>query len=89
MTERSIGSRDLNSICFGLIIKRLRVQRGWTVLQLAAASGINRVHVGVIERGGNSPNLRTFVSLCYALGADPTVVLREVLQNSSQYRQLQ
>lgn len=86
MTERSAGARDLNSICFGLIIKRLRVQRGWTVLQLAAASGINRVHVGVIERGGNSPNLRTFVSLCYALGADPTEVLREVLQNSSQYR---
>lgn len=87
MTQRKIGSRDLNSICFGLIVKRLRVQRGWTVLQLAAAAGMNRVHVGVMERGGNSPNLRTFVALCYALGADPTEVLREVLQMTAQYQQ--
>lgn len=86
MTERTIGSRDLNSIILGLIFKRLRLQRGWTVQQVATAAGLNRVHVGVIERGGNSPNLRTFVALCYALGADPTEVLREVLANSAQFR---
>lgn len=84
MTERTSGSRDLASICFGLVVKRLRLQRGWTVLQLAAAAGLNRVHIGVIERGGNSPNLRTFLAICYALGAEPTEVLREVLQKRAQ-----
>lgn len=86
MTERTIGSRDLNSIILGLIFKRLRLQRGLTVQQVATAAGMNRVHVGVIERGGNSPNLRTFVALSYALGADPTEVLREVLTNRAQFQ---
>ena len=86
MTERKGASRDLDAICFGLIVKRLRMQRRWQVQQLAEAAGMSRVHIGVIERGGNSPNLRTFTSICYALGADPTEVLREILQNRAQFR---
>jgi transcriptional regulator with XRE-family HTH domain len=86
MTERSGGSRDLNSICFGLIVKRLRIRRGWQIRQLAEAAGMNRVHIGVIERGGNSPNLRTFIAISQALGADPTEILREILQNREQFR---
>ena len=83
MTERAAAKRDLYSICFGLIVRRLRLQRGWTILQLADAVGYSRVHVGVIERGGNSPNLQTFLAFCWALGADPADVLREVLQNTA------
>jgi transcriptional regulator with XRE-family HTH domain len=86
MTERAAGSRDLDSICFGLIVKRLRIQRGWQVQQLAEAAGMNRVHIGVIERGGNSPNLRTFIAISHALGADATEILREVLQNRAQFQ---
>ncbi len=87
MTEMKGASRDGDAISFGLIVKRLRLERGWTVLQLAEAARINRVHVGVIERGGNSPSLRSFVSICYALGADPSDILREVLQNRPKTRQ--
>jgi transcriptional regulator with XRE-family HTH domain len=87
MTERASGSRDLDSICFGLIVKRLRLQRGWTVLQLAQMAGMNRVHIGVIERGGNSPNLQTFIRISHALGADPTAVLAEILRNRAQFQQ--
>lgn len=86
MTERTIGARDLDSICFGLIVKRLRLQRGMQVQQLAEAAGMNRVHIGVIERGGNSPNLRSFIAISQALGADPTEILREILQNRAQFR---
>ena len=86
MTERFGAARDLDAICFGLIVKRLRMQRGWTVLQLAKAAGMNRVHIGVIERGGNSPNLRSFIAISYALGADPTAILGEILRNREQFR---
>jgi transcriptional regulator with XRE-family HTH domain len=80
MTEMKGASRDPNGISFGRIVKRLRLERGWTVQRLARVVGMNRVHIGVIERGGNSPNLRSFVAICYALGADPAEVLREILQ---------
>jgi len=86
MTERTGASRDLDSICFGLIVKRLRIQRGWQIQQLAAAAGMNRVHIGVLERGGNSPNLESFIRISHALGADPTEVLREILQNRAQFQ---
>jgi DNA-binding XRE family transcriptional regulator len=84
MTERKGRARDLDSICFGLVVKRLRISRGMQVQQLAAATGLSRAHVGVIERGGNSPNLRTFLTLSHALGVDPMEVLREFLQTRAQ-----
>ncbi len=86
MTEQKGASRELDSICFGLIVKRLRIQRGWQVQQLAQATGMSRVHIGVIERGGNSPNLRSFIAICFALGADPPTVLAEILRNRSQFQ---
>jgi transcriptional regulator with XRE-family HTH domain len=86
MTERRVGSRDHDAICFGLIVKRLRMQHGWQVQQLAEAAGMNRVHIGVIERGGNSPSLLTFIAICQALGADPPTVLREILDNRALFQ---
>jgi transcriptional regulator with XRE-family HTH domain len=86
MTELRGGARDHDAICFGLIVKRLRMQRGWTIQQVASVVGIHRTHLGVIERGGNSPTLRTLIALSHALGADPTDVLREILQNREQFR---
>jgi len=87
MTEMKGASRDEDAIYFGRMVKRLRLQHGWTVEQLANTVGMTRVHVSVIERGGNSPKLRTFIALSNALGADPTEVLRAILQNRAQLRQ--
>jgi len=86
MTERKGASRDLDSICFGLIVKRLRTKRGMQVQQLAQLTGLSRAHVGVIERGGNSPNLRTFIAISQALGADQMEILREILQTRAQFQ---
>lgn len=86
MTEIKAGARDQDAITFGLIVKRLRMQRGWTIQQLSRATGMNRVHLGVIERGGNVPSLRSFIALSTALGADPLEVLREILQIREQFR---
>jgi hypothetical protein len=45
-----------------------------------------RPHHRVIERGGNTPSLRNFIAICYVLGADPTEVLREILENRQQFQ---
>jgi ribosome-binding protein aMBF1 (putative translation factor) len=59
MPEKKGSSRDLDAICFGLIVKRLRMQKGWTLQQLSFATGFHANYLGVIERGGNTPSLQS------------------------------
>jgi DNA-binding XRE family transcriptional regulator len=61
-------SRD--AICFGAIIRRLRVRRGWTRAKLAQRSGLNATYVGLLERGRNIPSLETILELAEVLGVD-------------------
>lgn len=86
MTEIKGGSRDPDAVCLGLIVKRHRMQRGWSLQQLGAAIGIHPTHVGVIERGGNLPGLKTLLALAQVFGVDPGEMLREMLVNREQFR---
>jgi len=64
---------------FGLM-SQCEVQRGWTVLNPAHVTGC----AGLMSASASAAAIRrgfgTFISLCYTLDADPTEVLREVLQ---------
>jgi transcriptional regulator with XRE-family HTH domain len=86
MTEIKGGSRDPDAVCFGLIVKRHRMQRGWTLQQLGAAIGIHPTHAGVIERGGNLPGLKTLLALARVFAIDPGEMLREMLASREQFR---
>jgi DNA-binding XRE family transcriptional regulator len=86
MTEIKGGSRDPDAVCLGLIVKRHRMQRGWSLQQLGAAIDVHPTHVGVIERGGNLPGLKTLLKLAQVLGVDPGDMLREMLANREQFR---
>lgn len=86
MTELKGGSRDPDAVCLGLIVKRYRMQRGWTLQQLGSAIGVHPTHLGVIERGGNLPGLRTLLSLAQVFGVDPGNILREMLDNRRQFQ---
>ncbi len=86
MPERKGASRDPDAICLGLIVKRLRVQRGWSIRQLAPAIGLHPTHLGVIERGGNLIGMSSFLNLAAVMDVDPGVILREVLENRRQFR---
>ena len=46
-----------------------------TQAQVAEAAGIDASFYGQIERGANTPSLKTFVDIAYALKADPADLL--------------
>jgi len=66
------------SIRFGAVIRRLRLERGWSIVRLAQHVGMSAPYLSVLEQGGNDTTLSTIVKLCNALGADIGEVMREV-----------
>ena len=85
MPEQKGASRDPDAICLGLIVKRMRLQRGWTIRQVADAIGVHPTHLGVIERGGNLMSMNSFLNFATVLNVDPGEILREVLENRRQF----
>lgn len=86
MPETKGAARHPDAICFGLILKRHRMQRGWTLQQLGRASGLTPTFLGVMERGGNSPSLQTLLRLAEVFGIDAADLMREIVQNREQFR---
>lgn len=63
---------------YGEIGRRMRSVREalrMTQAQVAEAAGIDASFYGQIERGVNTPSLKTFVDIAYALKADPADLL--------------
>lgn len=52
---------------FGKVLRRIRVQSGFTQQTLGLESGIDRSYISLIERGESSPTLDTILQLCAAL----------------------
>jgi len=52
---------------FGLAVRQLREQQGWSQEQLAERSDLNRSYVGEIERGRVIPSIVTAQKLAHAL----------------------
>jgi len=65
---------------FGAIIRRLREQRKWTLIDFSRKAGMNPTYLGFIERGENSPTLDTVILLAKVLGTEASEVLREMEQ---------
>ncbi|BEP42802.1 MAG TPA: helix-turn-helix transcriptional regulator [Variovorax sp.] len=53
---------------FGVTIRQLREDRGWSQEELAERSDLNRSYVGEIERGRVIPSIVTAQKLATALG---------------------
>lgn len=66
---RTLGGR-LNPPTIGPRLKQLRKERGWTLDELAAASGVSRSMLSQIERGQANPTLATVWHLSQALGVE-------------------
>jgi transcriptional regulator with XRE-family HTH domain len=69
-----------DAVRFGAIVNRLRMGRGWSLADFAAASGMNATYLGVLERGGNMPNLATVVQLARVFGMKGWELVRELEQ---------
>jgi transcriptional regulator with XRE-family HTH domain len=72
--------RNDDAISFGLIMRRLRAQRGWTLQQVSQASGMNSRYLGSMERGGNVPSISTLILLSNVYSVDPAEILREMIE---------
>jgi transcriptional regulator with XRE-family HTH domain len=55
-------------VAFGLVVRRVRQQRGLSQEGLGFKSGLHRNYVGLIERGKRVPTLRTVERIAAGLG---------------------
>ena len=78
MPPASRISRD--AILFGAIIRRLRLERGWTMVKFARRAGMHVNYLRIVERGGNIPSLVTILELADVFGVDPGEVIRQVAE---------
>lgn len=73
MDIREVGKR----------IRAARVEKGLTQEELAERAGISPTHVSVLERGGNSIKLETFISMCCALDMSADDILQDLVPVSA------
>ena len=59
-------------------IKLLRVERDWSLKDLAAATHLSVSQISSIERGANLPSIESFLSICRAIGRKPSEVLSSI-----------
>ena len=67
-----------DAVRFGTILRRLRVERGWSILTAARRSGMNPNYLGSLEKGGNMPSLDTLLEMADVYGVRAADIVREV-----------
>lgn len=72
---------DEDAVRFGAIVTRLRMERRWTIADLARLTGLNATWLGVLERGGNVPSLATIFKLAEVFGVEAAALVREIEQS--------
>lgn len=63
---------------FGLVVKGLRQERGLSQEALSFACQRHRTYVSLLERGKNSPSLKTLWLLAEALGVRPSEIIQRL-----------
>ena len=62
---------------FGAAVRTLRAERGIAQESLANLAGIERSHVGKVERGEHMPTLAIIFKIASALGCSTAVLMTE------------
>lgn len=65
---------------FGAVIRKLRLQRGWTQERLASHSDLERTFISMLERGIKQPSLKTISDLAKAFNLKNYELLHMVEQ---------
>lgn len=63
---------DALIICFGTVLRRLRIEQDMTQEELGFAAEIQRKHVSSLELGLKQPSLNTIFKLARALRVRPS-----------------
>jgi transcriptional regulator with XRE-family HTH domain len=69
---------NVDAARFGAVVNRLRLERGWSLVDLSKVTGMNAIYLGVLERGENVPSLTTILRLAEALGVSAALLVHEV-----------
>ena len=67
-----------NSKAFGIVISRLRMEKGITQERFSAFAGIARSHLTMLENGKKVVRLDTFFRIAEALGMRPSELIKMV-----------
>ncbi|HLJ16564.1 MAG TPA: response regulator [Bryobacteraceae bacterium] len=59
-------------------IKLLRVERDWSLKDLAAATKLSASQISSIERGANLPSIESFLAICRAFEKKPSEILASI-----------
>jgi len=70
--------QDLLRERLGHRIKLLRVERGWSLKDLAAATKLSVSQISSIERGANLPSVESLLAICRAFERKPSEVLTSI-----------
>ncbi len=57
-------------------LRKIRIAKGVSQEDLAHRAKLNRNYIGVLEREGNSPTVKTLGKIADALGIDPAELFR-------------
>ena len=61
----------------GPILRRIRVERGLTQLDMAALTGLRQNYIHYLERSARCPSLETMERICYSLDISVASVIME------------
>ena len=72
-----------NDICerFGIRLKKLRTERGWSQIHMAEKLGIDRSYLSELESGKIEPCLRNLELIADGFGITVDVLLRGIARN--------
>lgn len=68
-------SEDLEKL-FGIILKRIRIDKGISQEDLAYDSDLDRTFISLLERGQRQPTIATLFKLAKSLGIKPSEMVK-------------
>lgn len=81
---RQIQPRSGPEKAFGIVLREIREGAGLSQLDVYTKFGIDRTQLSAIERGVQSPTLRTIIRLSRAFRVTPSEIMRR-MENSRFY----
>jgi len=67
---------------FGILLRQLRLEKGWSQETFADRCGLHRTYVGSIERGEKSITIETLQRLTIALNTKPSIIFQRLEANN-------
>lgn len=83
--HRQIQPRSGPEKAFGMVLREIRDKAGLSQLDVYVKFGVDRTQLSAIERGVQSPTLRTIVRLSKIFRVSPTELMRR-MERSAFYR---